>query len=101
MLIRLNDPEDHASGQASLGTAKEFAGALAPFNTAEDGSPPDGVTVRMYGPGMTVEYATSSREIMQAMVSCYDEETAFPVLWRMCRQNGWKLQDIETGQIFG
>ena len=75
---------------------------LALFNTAPDGSDARSLGTRvLYGPGYMVELPTTLDTINQALVNVNDEETAWPVLSRMCRTLGWKMQDAKTGQVFG
>ena len=50
---------------------------------------------------MSVEYATGQDLIQQAMVGVNEIDVAFPVLSRMCRALGWKMQDTDSGQVFG
>lgn len=102
VLIKPKDPDDPLAGNFPLGKPKEFATAVADFNTAPDGSSTVrlGTTV-LHGPGYTVEYASAQDMVNQAMVSVYEAESAWPVLSRMCKTLGWKMQDTESGQIFG
>jgi uncharacterized protein YbjT (DUF2867 family) len=88
-------------GAASLGTRREVFDALARFNTAPDGSPTGGATERLYGPGFTVELATSTDTIAQALLSLNDEDIAWPVLMRLCKELAWSMTDLESGRTFG
>lgn len=93
-------PGDDDEGMPSLGDQREVAEVLARYNTAADGSPPratSGVTV-LHGPGMLVEMASGADEVRQLMVTMTDEDFAFPVLARMCREQKWTLLDPESGQ---
>ena len=102
VLIKPKDPADPMAGNAPLGSARELVAALAAFNTAPDGSKTARLaTAVLHGPGMTVEYATGQDLLQQAMVSVYEADTAWPVLARLCKATGWKMQDTESGQIFG
>ncbi len=96
------DPEDTLAGNYPLGTPKELVAALAKFNTAPDGAEIKRLgTMVLHGPGYTVEYAMGHDELMQAMVVVNSMDFAWPVLSKICRANGWKMQDTESGQIFG
>lgn len=96
------DPQDAAAGSVPLGSEGEFIAMLAPFNTAPDGSPARSVgTQVLHGPGIVIEYADNQDEINQAILTVVDQDVAWPVLVRMCRTLGWKMQDIESGQVFG
>lgn len=102
VLLRPRDPEDPAAGSAPLGRPRDLVEALSRFNTQPDGSARQALgTSVLHGPGFTVEYASSQDELMQAMVVVNDQDYAWPVLSRMCRTLGWKMQDTESGQIFG
>jgi len=102
VLIRLEDPDDRLSPTAPLGTEREFHEAVAPFNTATDGTEPSGTgSITFYGPGMILEIAPVDGEVRQALVTCQVEDFAWPTLYRMCQTNRWKLQDMESGQMFG
>lgn len=101
-IFRWNDPENPASGYASLGNKREFIDSLAPFNTAPDGSRERSVgTQVLHGPGMAIEYADNQDEIKQAILTVIEEDLAWPVLSRLCRALKWKMQDLESGQTFG
>lgn len=102
VLIKPKDPENPMAGNAPIGTAKSLCSALAQFNTAADGSEIKRLgTMVLHGPGYTVEYAMGHDELMQAMVVVNNMDFAWPVLSKMCKANGWKMQDTESGQIFG
>ncbi|GJM18710.1 MAG: hypothetical protein DHS20C14_09230 [Phycisphaeraceae bacterium] len=102
VLIKPKDLEDPMAGNAPLGTPAQFAEAVAVFNTAPDGSTSTRLgTAVLHGPGYTVEYASGQDIINQAMVSVYESESAWPVLSRLCKELGWKMQDTESGQVFG
>jgi hypothetical protein len=86
-----------------LGTPRDVASILAEFNTAPDGSGAggtSGMTV-LHGPGMVVEYAAALEEVNQAMVTLTDDSIAWPVLMRLCKRQGWCMQDMESGRTFG
>jgi hypothetical protein len=96
------DPEDANAGTTPLGSEGEFIAALAPFNTAPDGSPHRSVgTQILHGPGIVIEYTDTQDEINQAILTVVDQDVAWPVLVRICRTLGWKMQDIDSGQVFG
>lgn len=102
VLIKPKDPDDPAAGTLPLGRPKDLVEQLAGFNVQPDGSERKALgTAVLHGPGFTVEYASSLDELNQAMVVVNDQDFAWPVLSRMCRKNGWKMQDTESGQMFG
>jgi len=105
-LVLLNPVEDDrgiATGELHpLGTLDEVTDRLSRFNTASDGARHGQTgTEMLHGPGLIVEIPTAADQITQLMVHVKDEELAFTVLWRMCRANGWKIVDAETGERFG
>lgn len=85
-----------------LGTVDEVLAILAKYNTAPDGSPAKRAGSRvLYGPGMVVDVPTFGKDVTQAMVSVTDDDIAIPVLFKVCKANGWRLVDLESGQTFG
>lgn len=103
VLMRPADPDEDGPALASLGTRESVADALSAFNTAPDGadrSSSAGTDV-FYGPGMVVEIPTTTDDICQAMVTMLDEELAFPVLMRLCKELEWRMMDPDTGRTFG
>ena len=102
VLINPRDPENPSGGNVALGSEREVCSALAKFNTASDGAEVKRLgTMVLHGPGYTVEYAVGHDELMQAMVIVNNMDFAYPVLSKMCKSLGWKMQDTESGQIFG
>lgn len=102
VLMHPNDPDDLDAGYGSLGTPAELRDKLGRFNTAPDGSPRENVgTDALHGPGVIIEYAQGQDIIKQAMITVIERDIAWPVLSRICRAYGWKMQDTESGQIFG
>lgn len=100
-LIKLDDPDDQTSPTVPLGKRGDFEAALARFNTATDGGSGGSGSVTYYGPGLVIEIVPMDGEVRQALVYCQNEDFAFPVLYRLCKANRWKLQDMESGQMFG
>lgn len=92
-----------------IGTFGEVLAAVAPFNVASDGSGPAGFgTVPgmavLFGPGFVLEIPSDGdrrAEVNQLMATVTDEDFAWPVLSRMCKHNGWKMMDPDTGRTFG
>ena len=84
----------------SLGLKKEVVKALAPYNTAPDGSLLESGVA--YGPGLRMEMPMvgDRDEVKQILVTVLDEEFAWPVLVRVCRGLRWALQDPESGRTF-
>lgn len=93
-----------APGQAPppLGTARSVVEALARFNTATDGAPSKAIGMtRLHGPGFIVEFPDAQPSVAQAMITVLEEDTAWPVLVRICKVLGWKMIDLESGRSFG
>jgi len=103
VLIHPRDAEDASAGNIPLGSPAELVETLSPYNVQPDGSPRSESlgTAVLHGPGFTVEYASAQDELNQAMVVVNDQDFAWPVLSKLCRGLGWKMQDTESGQIFG
>ena len=102
MLLNPRDPSDISEGYNPLGSLRDLEDAMAPFNTAPDGSlGASRGTMFLHGPGIVVEIPRGHDVIQQALVTVIEADIAFPVLMRMCRANAWKLQDVESGQMFG
>ena len=88
-----------ASG-GPLGSLCVVKEAFAPYNTAPDGGPGNATIELLHGPGMIVEMPMNQDEIQQAMITVTDDDIAWPVLSRACRQLGWTMVDLETGRTF-
>ncbi|MDF1809292.1 MAG: hypothetical protein P1U42_06320 [Phycisphaerales bacterium] len=102
VMINPRDPEDMLAGNIELGSPKEVCSALAKFNTCPDGAEVKRLgTMVLHGPGYTVEYAMGHDVLMQVMVVVNNMDFAWPVLSKICRKNSWKMQDTESGQVFG
>lgn len=94
------DPADEGA-LPPLGSLDHVESVLARFNTAGDGAPRRNGEVglrTLYGPGMIVEVPTGHDEVGQLMITMTDDDFAFPVLMRLCREQRWTLMDPETGQ---
>lgn len=103
VIIRTVDPtHDDGEGMPALGTFKELKDVLAKYNTSIDGATngrgSEMNLATLYGPGLICEVSTSDDEVRQIMVTMTDEDFAFPVLTRLCRENKWTMMDPESGQ---
>jgi hypothetical protein len=108
-------PGTGGDGPPELGSLREVARVLGNCNIAADGSGPDGYGERLgtgvfYGPGMVLEVPLSDEpksrrgegpDVRQILVSLTDEDFAFPVLMRLCKEYGWQMTDAESGRKFG
>lgn len=90
-----------SGNSATLGPKVLFLDAIARYNTAPD-STSDSLGVA-FGPGFRVElpFVGDSDPISQALITVTEEDNAWPVLFRMCRENEWRLLDPESGRTFG
>lgn len=85
-----------------LGERKDVLKHLAAANTAPDGGPPRTVGMEtLYGPGMVLEFPSTTGEIQQAMVTMNEEDIAWAVLQNLCKRHAWMLMDLESGRTFG
>lgn len=101
-IVLMNAAAQSSEGLRPLGSLRGVSEILARFNTAPDGSPPGGMgTLRLFGPGMVVELPQGFDQIGQAMVTLVEEEIAWSVLSRLCKEQKWKMVDVETGRAFG
>ncbi|MFG0283296.1 MAG: hypothetical protein ACF8R7_02645 [Phycisphaerales bacterium JB039] len=86
----------------SMGSVDEVVEALERFNTAPDGSARAGAaTLILHGPGLVVEFPTALEDVRQALVTLIDEDTAWPVLTRLCKALRWTMVDPQSGRSFG
>jgi len=101
-LVLMCEGED-GEGPSALGSVDSVIEELGVFNTAPDGSsrPSSVGTKVLYGPGFVVEVASGQKVVHQAILTVEDDELAWPVLARLCQATGWRMMDIETGQVFG
>lgn len=104
--MRPADANDPSAGTKPLCAPKELIAVAERFNTGVDGSgelpkAEPAFTARLFGPGFTIEYPLGHDTLAQAMVSVNEAEIAWPVLSKICRELGCRMQDTESGQIFG
>lgn len=102
-------------GMEPLGSLRAVCEALSNYNIAPDTSGPHGYGERMgvalfFGPGLVAEISLSDDpasnrgegpEVVQILVSATDEDFAFPVLMRLCREQKWKMMDPDSGRTLG
>jgi hypothetical protein len=102
-IVLIKPDRDVEGSMSPLGSLNEVSATLGGLNTASDGSSRSAETgtMLMHGPGFVVEIATGVEVVSQAMVTLQDEETAWPVLMRLCTQANWAMMDLETGRTFG
>lgn len=98
-----------------LGTLRAVARQLASYNIAPDSSGPHGFGERMgvalfFGPGLVAEVPLSDEmtankgegpDVVLVLVSVTDEDFAFPVVMRLCRESKWKMMDPDSGRTLG
>ncbi len=92
--------DDDGGGMPPLGSLRGVQDVVARYNIAPDGRERSGdIGVQtLYGPGMIVEMPSASDDVRQLMVTMTDDDFAFPVLLRLCREQRWTMMDPETGQ---
>lgn len=107
-LVLMVKREEGEHGSPPMGSLEEVIAILKRFNCWPDGSGPEGMgkspgMALAYGPGMVMEIpaAAGAGEVMQVLATMTDEEYAFPVLMKLCRESGWTMMDPESGRIFG
>ncbi|MBL0871184.1 MAG: hypothetical protein IBJ18_11480 [Phycisphaerales bacterium] len=96
----VNPADEEAEGLPSMGSVNEILRDLAPYNTAPD-SPPNTASnpiIRLHGPGLIAELSASADDVRQIMITITDDDFAFPILTRACREHKWTLMDPESGQ---
>ncbi|MBC7834600.1 MAG: hypothetical protein H7Y88_05805 [Phycisphaerales bacterium] len=89
-----------------IGTLRDVIRQFSRYNISPDGSGPEGYgdspgMALFYGPGLTMEAPSSTDEVKQVIVTLIDEDFAWAVLGRMCKTEGLKMMDPETGRSFG
>ncbi|MBK7406498.1 MAG: hypothetical protein IPJ41_18365 [Phycisphaerales bacterium] len=100
MMVLCRKVEPGEEGEP-LGSLADIRALLGEFNTAPDGGSSASLGLeRLHGPGFVVDLPTSIDRPMQVMASINDDETAWPVLSRICRRLGWSMLDGETGRTF-
>jgi hypothetical protein len=98
--LLLIGPDGGTGGNQPLGKLADVRAALAGYNTSEDGSPPTTYgLLRLFGPGYSIDLATSSDPVTQAITTLTDEDIAWRVLERLCRATRWRLMDMESGRV--
>jgi hypothetical protein len=57
----------------------------------------------LFGPGFSgqLPLVGPNDDVGQVLVSISEDEIAWPVLFNICRQLGWKLMDPTSGRMFG
>ena len=85
-----------------MGKVQAIARELVGYNTSGDGSKGSALgTERLFGPGFTMQLPTTTDTVPPIMASVSEQDTAWPVLAKICRAMGWRMQDMETGAVFG
>ncbi len=102
ILLKAADAKKGDGGLESLGSIQAVTNSLARYNTAPDGSPSKGTGIEvLFGPGLYMEMPTGDDQVRQIMVTLTDEDYAFAVLLRVCREQQWTMMDIESGRRLG
>lgn len=105
-ILKTEEDEDQSANtilnSVPLGSYDQVMDALKHFNTTPDGSDaPEGFGV-LYGPGLIAQMPMVGRSdpVMQVAISMTEEEIAWPVIMRICRQLGWMMMDPSSGRTF-
>ncbi|MCE2966101.1 MAG: hypothetical protein ACK5WB_10270 [Phycisphaerales bacterium] len=100
VIMKNVDPAHAEDGMPTIGSLTEVRAVLDRYNTGTDGteSPNALGSMVLYGPGMVLEILADGGPVRQIMVTMTDDDFAFPVLTRVCREQKWTLLDPETGQ---
>jgi hypothetical protein len=100
VIMKNVDPAHAEEGMPTIGSLAEVRAVLDRYNTGTDGtdSPNALGSMVLYGPGMVLEILADGGPVRQIMVTMTDDDFAFPVLTRVCREQKWTLLDPETGQ---
>lgn len=107
LLVRLLPSEDEdvpaILRSAPLGTLGRVTAELSRFNTCTDGSSSIESFGVLYGPGFMVQLPMvgTNDPVSQVIVTMQEEDIAWPVLARICRNLGWKMMDPQSGRTFG
>lgn len=99
-LVLLN-PGDTPGAMRPLGVKRDVLKTLEPYNIAIDGSEEGFATA--WGPGLRIEFPFVGErdQVTQLMVTLAEEDFAWPVLTRICKDLHWKMMDPESGRTFG
>ena len=99
-LVLFKAAQPGSSKQTPLGTRGEVLKRVREWNTAPDGS---GDTSLAHGPGFIMQFplVDARDDIQQVLVSVIEDDVAWPVLSRICKNLGWTMMDPETGRTFG
>lgn len=100
-LVLIPAPTDAAPDTVSLGAKADFLETLARYNIAPDGSSENAGIA--FGPGFRIELPlVDDRDpVSQALITITEEDNAWTVLSRLCKQRHWRLLDPESGRSFG
>ncbi len=89
-----NDSQDNEL--VAIGPLNDVLAALSNHNIAPDTQGGE----FLYGPGLTIQIPLApDSDVMQVLCSLIDEDIAWPVLFRMCKQRHWSMMDPESGRI--
>ena len=89
------DDQSSGNGLPSIGARAELLDQLSHYNTAPESGDADDI---LYGPGIRIELPPGD-PINQLLLSVTEEEIAWPVMLRLCRDFHWSILDPNTGRM--
>jgi hypothetical protein len=86
-----------------MGSFKSVVDQLGRYNTAPDGGKSPENYGMLYGPGFIAQLPMVGPDdpVAQVMISLTEEEIAWPVLMRICRNLELRMMDPQSGRTFG
>lgn len=93
-VIQTRQDEQSANGLPPIGSRAELLSRLSHYNTAPESEESDEI---LYGPGIRLEMPPGD-PINQLLVTVTEEEIAWPVMLRLCRDFNWSMLDPNTGR---
>jgi len=93
-VIQARQDERADNGLPPIGSRDELLGRLSHYNTAPESEQSDEV---LFGPGIRLEMPPGD-SINQLLLSITEEEIAWPVMLRLCRDFKWSILDPNTGR---
>jgi hypothetical protein len=100
LMKKVDDESTPPEETPSMGRIGDIVEFLRDYNTAPE-EPGDSMPQFLYGPGITIQAPMSDEPVKQLLVTLVEEEIAWAVVTRICRDAHWKMVDPESGRSFG